>query len=1218
MANVTARCQLMQNAFPAGPLSLQGSFYVVEDVQGEHMIFSIDKRDKLCLVVKGSDGHNELINLSTSLGLADSSKITALAVTQSRWSQVHLTFAASGSDGHDNLHVMKPMPAERKAWLDPAALKAALYTGQLSNVSISDILMGNGNGQTDAVYPELFVTVELAGKVDIWAITVTNSTASWKRESKEAFQLPCTPDMIVSKCIGNIGNPKDNVRYHGLFVLYKDVDSTVPLQLRFAGLDSSLANPTLQAFEQPVPPNARVLASFDNPEGFTDLLVCADTLLWRSARDCYVQSEAPYRKPLAYQSSAGEIFSGPLSPLDIKQVSVAQAGDKISLWTLDQSSLLSYQEFQIFGRPRAGDKTLQSPPQELSPPIPLLKEISHSNRFASIQNPRFGQKLFVISDNSITMSMLQQSVETRMWQSPIDVMIPHSDEIREFMSHTVSILVEDESNMLLHDQELLLCCSSSAEMLVNGISVRGSPTGIVVKTDEQGSITVVIPADGIAAPVLTVKDVPGTSSVLGGRTIDIDPMQKLWNEMEQIKTVKDLLNLKLPDGTPFVKAEMSKKDLEKAVQAIQDMCKARQELASGGSQVVTMKAASADRQWGAWFWIKNQVREAYDWSVDKIGTAWKFIVRIAGQVWEFIVENYPQIAEVMQKILEAVSKGWEWVKNKLEEVFPWNDILAVKNALVNITTAGVIMGADVFANLEQKADECFDDLRKKVRKLKNETLPKELTDICISKTPPAPEGMNNKDIAEIVKSPQFQYTAYHLRHSASKQSGSSGVISPRSEGETSFDRLYKRLSGIWDSVITLAAKFGTNIVDLFSNEKFGLDVLLAKVGLELAEDALGVLQKAVTALLGSLNDLLLELADAMNADIKIPVIGPLYSRLTKNSRFTALDTVCLLLAIPSTIAYKKIIGPLPKEERGYQQLTKPDALKGALDLRMGRIKGGEVVKAPRTNQPAASHMGMMNFHQAPGGMTDTVTIGGPNHGLSQAVMEQAKVWFAEVRKPGSFILKCVFPVCSLLYTTAYKLPAAMAAGEAGNGGAGAAGAGEGAGRKASWKLLLKLVHWVGHGIIICWPKFKDMSKTISTLAKIAFEDVVFGWKFILWSIPGILPVVGHLINERLGHAAEIIGGITQTIGLVAMHVDVYAIEKASYPWYKCPEEYINALAKVAVAAAVMSQCKEPYSLGFAYGLTGVGKLWTTSRVRIEFELCRNDDKDRSIAVDDTV
>ena len=745
--------------------------------------------------------------------------------------------------------------------------------------------------------------------------------------------------------------------------------------------------------------------------------------------------------------------------------------------------------------------------------------------------------------------------------------------------------------------------------------------------------------------------------------------------------MEDLRNLKLPDGTSFVKTDMSDKDLQKAIKAIQDLCKAREDLASRGSQAVTLITASADRQWGAWFWIKNKIQEAYEWAVEKVGAAYKFVVKIAGKVWEFIVENFPQIAAVIQKILEVISKGWEWVKNKFEEIFPWKDILSVKNALVNITTAGVIMGSDIFADLEKKADKCFDDLHKKVRDLKNKTLPKELADIRISKDPPMPVGLHNEKISDLMKSPQMQYGVYHLRHSSSKQSDSS-VIGSRSEGETSFDRLYKRLSGIWDSVIALAVRFGANIVDLFSNKEFSLDVLIAKIGLEFAEDALRVIRKAVTALLGSLGDLLLELADAMNAKINISVIGPLYSKLTQGSRFTALDVVCLLLAIPSTIAYKAIKGSLPKEDKGYQQLVQPDVMKGALDLRIGRIKSGEVLSKSdkgtasvqmmnlhkvderphvfnetssqqvkgktsnetdrdifhqgnvnkresakfllnqpsgirKMNESTALQMSMINFQHAQGDKTQFNDTGISGEAVDQAIMHKTRGWWVEVGKPACKMLAVFIPVASGLYTVGYTLPKARLAGQV-EGADGGNGVNQARRSRASFKLVMKLVFWFGHGALICLPKLNDTKKDFWILAEAAFNDVVFGWKFIIRAIPSLLPIGGHLINEYAGCCAEAVAGITQTIGLIAMHVDVYAIAKASYPWYMCPEEYIDSTAKVAVAVAIMLQCNEPWSLGFAFGLTSVGSIWSHHRMSDELKNNRDDDEIKCSAIDYTV
>ncbi|KAL8992485.1 MAG: hypothetical protein Q9169_007064 [Polycauliona sp. 2 TL-2023] len=109
-------------------------------------------------------------------------------------------------------------------------------------------------------------------------------------------------------------------------------------------------------------------------------------------------------------------------------------------------------------------------------------------------------------------------------------------------------------------------------------------------------------------------------------------------------------------------------------------------------------------------------------------------------------------------------------------------------------------------------------------------------------------------------------------------------------------------------------------------------------------------------------------------------------------------------------------------------------------------------------------------------------------------------------------------------------------------------------RKSWWKLVLKLVLWVGKGLVLCLPKMKDMSKDVGNLARRAVNDDVFGWKFIIWAIPGFLPVGAHLINEYVGYCAEAVGGITQTIALVAMHVDIYAIAQVSYPWYRLTAE----------------------------------------------------------------
>ncbi|KAK0384084.1 hypothetical protein NLU13_8173 [Sarocladium strictum] len=1241
MATIASRCAMMQNAFPATTLSLQGKFFVVEDNNGEPMIFSVDSRGKLCLVVKGVNGHNELINLSTSFGLDEKAEVTALAVTQSRQNLLHLTFAASRADGYHSLHVVRPMPSEREAWLDPEALKRGLYSGQLGDVTVSDILMGNGNDRPDEAYPQLYLTLKLADKSteDIWSVTVSNETASFAREP--LFQMTCNPGEIISKCIGNIGNrnPDYKASYRGLFVLYKEASASADLQLRFVGLDFDRETPTLQSFEQPVPDGARVISSFDNPEGWTDLVVYSDTLLWRTAVECYIKADRPYRAPTRYGGEDREVQMLPHRPL-AKQMAIAQAGDRLSIWTLDTNSLLSWQEFEIYG------KETRKPPKALCPPLPLLEQRHGSDRFAAVCNSRLGQKVFIADQAGTRLKMLHQSVETRMWQAPVDVMLPVSDEVREYLSHTVTINAEDASKQPMAQQELLLTSSTGTEMIVNGVSVLGSPSGVKVKTDERGSLTVVIPANGLAAPILSVKDVPGAAvAVFGGRETTIDPMQKVWDELAKVQSVDDLRALTLPDGTSFIRDGLSKADQENAVKSIKDLLLARQSIASGLRKADTSRPS--DPRWGAWHWVKDAAEEAVECFVEQVGQAWKFVVKIAGQAWEFLIENYPQVAAALQKILEMVGKGWEAIREYFEELFPWRDIVAVKNALVNMTTAGIIMGSDVFATLESKADERFRELRQKVLDLKGKPLPKELADIKFSNAPPTPNGMSDKGLDSFVRSPQMQYGVYHLSHSGGVEE-KSGVLPPRSQGETSFDRLTKRLSGIFDSLTQLALRFGVNIADLLSNPSFDLETLIQKVGLDLVYDALGVIQKTITAILGSLSDVLLELANALNADIKIPVIGPLYKSLTGSARFSALDAVCLLLAIPATIAYKNYVGPLPKEDADYQELVKLDAVQGNLDLQMrqlstavstatSQVNSDPASVAPPTSTKAAGlGLGSMNVKsasmsvQSASMFSDAKTLVGlaasgssreTKGPVDRKVQQLASAWWSQAGKIGVKIFQALIPLGMLVYTCGYKLPKAMAAGaNAGQGQAAEQIAQAPSPLKIALKYVmisLKFVAWIGHGMSICWTKvkeIKDWDKDFMPVVIKAADDAVFGWKCVLWGF-GYIPIVGSLLHEYIGTCAGGAVAIVQTLGLVAMHIDVYVISKASYPWYRCPEEYINALAKVAVAAATLTMGQDPWTLGFAFGLTGAGKSWTYIRVVQEIRSMKTPD---AVAIDATV
>lgn len=141
MPKVNARCELMDNAFPAGPLKLRGSFFVVQDKAGENMIFSVDDFGLLRLIARGEDGNNVLIDLSAKFGLSDGESVTALAVNQNRDGTIHLVFAARQTDGASMLFVVEPMTADREAWSTSSSLNDKLYQGEQWSVNIHEFML---------------------------------------------------------------------------------------------------------------------------------------------------------------------------------------------------------------------------------------------------------------------------------------------------------------------------------------------------------------------------------------------------------------------------------------------------------------------------------------------------------------------------------------------------------------------------------------------------------------------------------------------------------------------------------------------------------------------------------------------------------------------------------------------------------------------------------------------------------------------------------------------------------------------------------------------------------------------------------------------------------------------------------------------------------------------------------------------------------------------
>lgn len=163
---------------------------------------------------------------------------------------------------------------------------------------------------------------------DIWILTVNADSKSWSNPFK--FQLPVNPNQIMAKCIGNLS------MYRGMFVLYKSSPSDgSKVSMRFVGLDPEEKTPVIQSIDQIVPDGATQIATFDNVDGLTDLLIAGKQLSWLSADAC-IQGR---QKAIAIDGSGAYT--------DSTQLQIVQNKDTIVVWSVIPSSAPTSQEFGV-------------------------------------------------------------------------------------------------------------------------------------------------------------------------------------------------------------------------------------------------------------------------------------------------------------------------------------------------------------------------------------------------------------------------------------------------------------------------------------------------------------------------------------------------------------------------------------------------------------------------------------------------------------------------------------------------------------------------------------------------------------------------------------------------------------------------------------------------------------------------------------------------------
>ncbi|KAJ2904105.1 hypothetical protein MKZ38_008823 [Zalerion maritima] len=900
-----------------------------------------DKNDKPFIISCGNDGHlyaikeshetgqRKLVDLSDAFGLdpEEDDVISFESVQDPDDDRIFLTFVTMGEEDKTNLNICRPFhPQEINVDLDEGKLdlKEQMIPHKNKNKRITLTKVWIGPKTPEFHYPEIVIAykspAEINGASDVARVKVTENFSSFDVMSD--FEIPedaSGVDDIV---------PATTAVGRGYFCLY-----TLQGEQRLIFATTDKLNG--YGFKVPLtcPPQAKALATYRDPEtGKSCLVVGADGLfVWNP-------TEAIQQGHPGKQITAGDDF------FDVTQMHVTQYGTLLSIFATNEAQGV------IYGHCK--DLEFKEPLKA----VPLVPDFAGGCFSPFVAADGNTQQLLVAGKGGV-LSLLEQDGVTLAWKDQ-PFYIPNMNANIEYPGYMINIVVEEkDSDTPLVNAVLRLRSSGYDHVIVNGRNMFLGPEGLLVRTDEMGQINMMVASDDIACDVYYVEN-PGDEDypelLPAGEVITIDPAEKVWKRLAEIKNGKDLKNFKTSSGKPLdFDGKLSDEDMEELAAAISAASSERGKRLENGDYIdgPAVTDGSADDDPGAFPITKNAIKEVdsfkdaiqlgldgFKWLIKKAKQLVKFVVRKTvhgldilletkvGGKFRFLINGLKSAAMFIGAVLEGFLDVLDKIVDFVGYLLDFEGAKIVQKSIMHIFNEFMLQGPEVINKVADATDRAIESFKQGVKK---KTYPidalvaEHQQDIKIGATE---KGKNGPKVSKA--SAGNNYTEYQMRHGGGEEGARDLDDAP--DGNPIDDTLTAAINDllvpVMNSLGDMMEKNVENFRLLFNkNDNLNFGEVLQKMGADVLLGLLDLLQKLVVGLLRVVAGLLKDFVDGINGRIFVPVISPLWKRLT-GSDLTVLSVISLLLAIPTNAMIKTISGD-PDIDLDF---TKDDFFEGQL------------------------------------------------------------------------------------------------------------------------------------------------------------------------------------------------------------------------------------------------------------------------------------------------
>lgn len=556
-----------------------------------------------------------------------------------------------------------------------------------------------------------------------------------------------------------------------------------------------------------------------------------------------------------------------------------------------------------------------------SVPIPILSGVDHVSPYVDLGN---SANTFFANAGGDRLLKFVKSPDTRIWQTR-DISVEPSSPVaaaNPVDSYTTRVQVNGSDGQPASGVLVTLTASNVIGAHIDHLYYVLGPTPVHVKTNAQGSVTIIEPVKSLAGTRLTVE--------VDGTPLQINPMDGPVCKATALDTAEKLSDATItcPDGKtkPLVWAGADAHELDAVAELNRRLADAYHGLGSSGELALPGCLATAT----AWensivtdvgdllAWVGHEIVKGAASGIQLVEDTslglWNFVVTIGNQVYHAALNTVEAVTTAMQWLYETIKTAVQDLIDFLSFLFEWEDIKRTQKVFRNF--ARVYLKHHV-AQIPQYREDCrqlFQDFRAAM-------------DSWVGK--PDFSGLGDEGRQQVASrstptsgaSAPGSLFAHHYQGNANRAVFRNPQ--PKADDNLSLvDSLIEALQNEAD-VVRVAIE---RLHDLAGR---ATSMTVVDVLMQLVDIITGAVLESAQNVMDVVLDVVHRLAEtaltAFETPIHIPVLSTILAEIGIEE-FSFLDIVSWIAAIPATLAYKvaKQKAPFPDDDNTEALIDAPD------------------------------------------------------------------------------------------------------------------------------------------------------------------------------------------------------------------------------------------------------------------------------------------------------